>query len=87
MPSINISIKKEAYEFLKSFKSKDKSFSDAILELKRERGNKNDIMRLFGALRNYDIDWEAKERRMKAFRESFNKRINQTINEMEKSRK
>ena len=87
MTNVNISIKKEAYDFLKSFKTEDKSFSEVILELKRERGNKKDIMKFFGALKNADIDWEAKEKRMKEFRNSFNKRMEETARYMEKSRK
>ena len=87
MVSINISIKKEAYDFLSRLKSKDKSFSDIILEFKDDKGNKKDIMRFFGALKNENIDWEEKEKRMKEFREDFDKRINETIKYMEKSRK
>lgn len=34
MGSVNISLKKDAYEFLKSLKSDDKSFSEVILEFK-----------------------------------------------------
>jgi len=75
MASINISIKKEAYDFLSRLKTKDRSFSDVILEFK---GNKDNIMKLFGALGDADIDWEAKEKRMKEFRDSFNKKISDT---------
>ncbi|MBI4159203.1 antitoxin VapB family protein [Candidatus Woesearchaeota archaeon] len=87
MTSINISIKKEAYDFLSKFKIENKSFSDVILEFKRERGNKNDVMRFFGALKDANIDWEAKEKRMKEFRNSFEKRIKETTEYMERSRK
>ena len=34
MGSTNISIKQEAYDYLKSIKTADESFSDAILKLK-----------------------------------------------------
>ena len=88
MPSINISIKKEAYEFLKSFKSKDKSFSDVILELKEnrhEKGSAKSLLRFAGALKN--LDWEEKEKRMKEFRNSFNKRVEETAKKMESYRK
>ena len=40
MVNINISIKEEAYSFLKSFKAKDKSFSDVILEFKKKNSKR-----------------------------------------------
>lgn len=86
MGSVNISLKKEAYEFLKLLKSDDKSFSDVILEFRERKGNKEKIMELFGGLRDLDIDWKEKERRMKRFRESFNKRMKETRKKMEKAR-
>lgn len=70
MTSINISLKKEAYEFLKKLKTKDKSFSDVILGFKKEP---SDIMKFFGALKN--SDWDGKEKNMENFRNSFNKRL------------
>ena len=70
MTSTNIAIKKEAYEFLKNLKTKDKSFSDVILSFKKENNN---IMRFFGVLKN--VDWDEKERNMKDFRSSFSKRL------------
>ena len=70
MASINISVKKEAYDFLKDMKTKDKSFSDIILSFKKEQ---NSVMRFFGALK--EIDWKEKENSMKSLRESFNKRL------------
>lgn len=70
MTSINISIKSEAYDFLKNLKSKDKSFSDVILSFKKEHDN---AMRFFGILRN--IDWNEKDKHMKNLRDSFNKRL------------
>ena len=70
MASINISVKKEAYDFLKDMKTKDKSFSDIILSFKKEQ---NSVMRFFGALK--EIDWKEKEKSMKSLRESFNKRL------------
>ena len=38
MVNINISVKEEAYDFLKKLKSKDKSFSDVILSFKKDTG-------------------------------------------------
>lgn len=63
MPSVNISIKKEAYDFLKSLKAENKSFSDIILEFKQ----KNNVMKYFGKLKDIDYD--------KSIRNSFNRRL------------
>ena len=68
MPSINISIKKETYDFLKELKTRDKSFSEIILGFKKE----HDIMKFFGVLK--DLEWNSKEKSMKSLRDSFNKR-------------
>ena len=84
MGSVNIAVKKEAYEFLKSLKSDSKSFSDVILEFKGT--NKGNIMKFFGVLKDSDIDWKNKKRRMKEFRDSFNSRINETLKYMEETR-
>ena len=70
MTSINISVKKEAYDFLKNMKTKDKSFSDIILSFKKEQSS---VMRFFGALK--ELNWKEKENSMKSLRESFNKRL------------
>ena len=70
MASINIAIKMEAYDFLKELKTKDKSFSDVILGLKKDYGS---IMKFFGVLK--DLDWDEKEKNMKHFRDSFSKRL------------
>ena len=86
MVNINISIKEEAYGFLKSLKTRDKSFSDVILGFKEKKGSKEGIMRFFGVLKDVDIDWDAKEETMGEFRNSFNKRLGETIKKMEKSR-
>ncbi|MBU4069861.1 MAG: antitoxin VapB family protein [Nanoarchaeota archaeon] len=79
MVSVNISIKKEAYNFLKSLKAKDASFSDVILEFKEreigKKGSKESVMKFFGVLKNKNIDWKAKEKRMGEFREEFEKRL------------
>ena len=65
MGSINISIKQEAYDFLKKIKAEHESFSDAILSFKK---NQN-ILRFHGKLK--DMDWKEKEDRMKSLRKSF----------------
>ena len=88
MGSINISLKREAYEFLKALKNAEKSFSDVILEFReKKKGTTKDLMKYFGVMNNMNIDWEAKERRMKEFRDSFNKRIEETRKYMEKARR
>lgn len=70
MVSINISLRKEAYEFLKSRKSPNKSFSEIILDFKKEE---KDPLEFFGVLR--DLEWKNKEERMKLLRKSFAKRL------------
>lgn len=89
MTSKNISLKKEAYEFLKSLKSGDKSFSDVVLELRQRRyveKQKKDIMKYFGILKDKK-DWDETEKIMKDFRKSFDKRVERTIKYMGEARK
>ena len=70
MASMNIAIKEEAYRFLKSIKTKEESFSDAILKFKeRDKG----VLRFFGKLRN--IDWKEREKHMKSLRTEFEERL------------
>ena len=77
MGSVNISIKKEAYNFLASLKERDRSFSDVILEFKgrqmERKGSKESIMKFFGVLKN--INWKEREKRMRDFRKEFNERF------------
>ncbi len=70
MTSTNISVKKEAYQFLKRLKSEDQSFSDVILSFKKDQDS---IMDFFGALKN--LDWKTKEEQMKDLRRSFHKKL------------
>jgi len=65
MASVNISIKKEAYEFLKEIKTREQSFSDAILSLRKE----SNIMNFFGILK--DKDWDKREKEMRSLRKEF----------------
>ena len=85
MGSINISLKREAYEFLKALKRADKSFSDVILEFRERKSNRN-FMRFFGALKDRGIDWGVRKKRMAEFRKSFDKRTEETIEKMRKLR-
>lgn len=83
MTSINIAIKEEAYDFLKSLKDRDKSFSDVILDFRdRRKGTAKDLMKYFGIMKNLNINWKEKEKRMMAFRESFNKKIGESRKNM-----
>jgi len=69
MGSVNISIKKEAYEFLNELKKEDQSFSDIILSFKKDRGN---VMKYFGALK--EKNWQKREKEMHNFRKEFEAR-------------
>ena len=70
MTSTNISIRKDAYEFLKRFKTRDKSFSDVILGFKKD---KNEILNFFGVLKS--VDWKEREKEMRNLRGSFARRL------------
>lgn len=65
MVSMNIAIKKEAYDFLRERKGEGQSFSDVILSFRKE----NDIMRFFGKLK--DVDWDAREKEMQDLRDDI----------------
>jgi predicted CopG family antitoxin len=88
MTNINISIKEEAYNYLKSLKGKDKSFSDVIIEIKEEgvtrKGSKERLMKYFGCLKESKNLQEIEEN-IKGFREEFNKRLDTTEKEMRKN--
>ena len=71
MGSVNISLKQDAYEFLKSLKSEDRSFSDVVLEFKKSEGQ--NVLRFFGVLK--DADWGKKERAHKELRDEFEERL------------
>lgn len=78
MVNYNISIKKEVYDFLKSLKSANESFSDIILEFKEKetckKGSKEAIIRFSGALKNKK-DWDINKKKMKKFREETESRL------------
>lgn len=82
MVNINISLRKEAYDFLNSLKTKNKSFSEVILDFKKdkyEKGNAKSLLRFAGILKN--VDWEEREKEMKALRKDFDKRIERLKND------
>ena len=51
--TMNIAIKEEAYAFLKSLKTNERSFSDVILSFIQKAVGK-DVMRFFGVLKSVD---------------------------------
>jgi predicted CopG family antitoxin len=86
MANINISIKEEAYQYLKMLKGRDKSFSDVIIEMKgncsSRKGSKDNVLRFAGVLKDANVDWDAAEKRMKNFRKSFSNRVEETRKKM-----
>ena len=79
MASVNISLTKEAYSFLKMLKDKDKSFSDVVLEFKNKGLEKKwtgkDMLKYFGILKDKGIGWRGVEKNIRGFRNEFNKRV------------
>lgn len=79
MSSINISIKKEAYDYLKSIKKEDESFSDAILKLKEEQ--KKDGLLVAELAEKYgteDVDeyyFKERQQSFKEFRQEFERNL------------
>ena len=85
MASVNISLTREAYSFLKMLKGRDKSFSDVVLEFKsnglEKRGTGKGILKYLGILKNTDIKWDEVKENLKLFKSDFNKRIEREIND------
>ena len=77
MANVNISIKEEAYNYLKMLKGKDKSFSDVILEMK-EKGTTKSLFEFAGKIKHLD-KWKFDKIR-EELNEEFNKRM-ETIKE------
>jgi len=75
MASVNISLTKEAYRYLKMLKGKDKSFSDVILDIKTKKNDSDKIMSFFGVFRDEGINWDKKQKQIEKFRESFGERL------------
>ena len=78
MGSMNISIKKEAYDLLSALKGKDKSFSDVIIEVvnKRKKGNSKDIMKFAGILREKEGDyWKGRKKDYEKIRKDLNSEL------------
>ena len=55
--------------------------------MRYKKGTVKNVIRFAGDLKNLDIDWDAKENRMREFRESFNKRVKETSKKMKEYRK
>ncbi len=79
MGSVNISIRKEAYEFLKSLKAEDESFSDVILEFKENKSaKKGSFEAIVNCLNDFDsesVNWKEFESRIRKNRDKSKKRI------------
>lgn len=60
MGSKNITISEEAYEYLKSMKGEEKSFSDVILSIK---GRRIEVMSFAGSLKDADLESVERVRR------------------------
>ena len=75
MASINISLKKEAYDFLNSLKGRDKSFSEVILEFKEGRKGSKEVLLSFAGCLKDKKDWDDFKKNTVEFRKSFDKRL------------
>ncbi len=75
MVNINISLRKEACDYLKTHTSK--SSSEVVLDFKEKekvkKGSKKAILKFAGALKN--IDWNKRKRIMKSFKKEVEKRL------------
>ena len=82
MTNVNISIKEEAYQYLKMLKGKDKSFSDVIIEMKKnraEKGTAKSLLKFAGKLKHLDAKKFDKIRG--ELNEDFNKRTRESFND------
>jgi len=82
MASINISLTKEAYNFLKMLKGRDKSFSEVVLELKEKDAKKctgKSLLKYAGVLKNLDAKKFDKIR--ENLNEGFEKRQEEIFND------
>ncbi|HLD06935.1 MAG TPA: antitoxin VapB family protein [Candidatus Nanoarchaeia archaeon] len=79
MANVNITVKKEAYDFLRQLKADDQSFSDVILSFRK----KHDVAKFIGVLK--EVDWGAREKQMKPILRSIARRSRNIV--MVKKRK
>ena len=91
MASVNISLTKEAYNYLKMLKGKDKSFSEVILDMKangiNRKGSKENVLRFAGVLEDKNINWGEVDKRIEKFKGDFGRRVKETVQYMEEGRK
>jgi len=77
MTNINISLRKEAYDYLKSLKRQNQSFSDIILTFKGDnkikKGSKDAVIQFAGILE--DINWEKRKKIMHSFRQEVEEKL------------
>lgn len=64
--------------FLETYKTAEE------IKMKR-KGSKENVLRFAGVLKDSDTDWDEKEKRMKKFRASFNKRLSSRVNKKSKN--
>lgn len=76
MSSINVSLRQEAYDYLKSIKSEDESFSDAVMKLKEERKTDGALAVQLAQHHKKPSQEHIKEREqaIKQFRKNFERR-------------
>lgn len=78
MSSKNISIREEVYEYLKSIKREDESFSDIILKLKKQNtSDGNTLLNIASKYRkSHDKKyWAKRDKEIKNVRKNFSKSI------------
>ena len=83
---MNISIKKEAYDFLKARKGKDESFSDVILSMREEKGSIRSLLKFAGVLKGSKSIIEI-EKNIASLRNKDGDRVEEMIQYMEESRR
>lgn len=86
MVNINISIKEEAYNYLKMLKGNDKSFSDVILGMKNERKGctGKELVKLAERFKDLNIDWDKKQREAENIRKELNEELNERVERVRK---
>ncbi len=81
MVNINISLTKEAYNYLKMLKGKDKSFSDVVIEMKEKcsekKGSKALLLKYCGVIDKFELD--KLDKRTRGIREELNRELNERV--------
>ena len=79
MASVNISLTREAYDYLKMLKGKDKSFSEVVLEIQGrdfDKGSAKNLLKFAGVLKNLDA------KKFDKIREDLNKNFEERQKEI-----